>query len=150
MPLKVSVIGSTLTGRKTQAQKLAAKYGLVYIDPYEVLREALTLANPPPVDEKKAGKKDGKKPEEDKPEKAALKDFGMRIKESIKTPEEANNQQLLEAFTLKLKENFQQKTSEAVVEEFKEAEKKEAEKYAQQLKDFEDNAKKKKDPKKPA
>lgn len=62
MPLKLSVIGSTLSGRKTQAQKLAARYGLVYIDPYEVVKEALTLANPPPVDDKKAGKKEAKKP----------------------------------------------------------------------------------------
>jgi adenylate kinase family enzyme len=38
MPLKVIVVGSTMSGRKTQAQKMSAKYGLIYIDPWEATK----------------------------------------------------------------------------------------------------------------
>jgi adenylate kinase family enzyme len=38
MPLKLGLIGNTLSGRKTQAQKLCAKYGLVYIDPVDIVK----------------------------------------------------------------------------------------------------------------
>jgi adenylate kinase family enzyme len=62
MPLKLNVVGNTLSGRRTQAQRLANKYGLIYIDPYDIIREALLLANPVIIEDKKAGKKEAKKP----------------------------------------------------------------------------------------
>lgn len=61
MPLKIIVVGSTMSGRKTQAQKMSAKYGLTYIDPWEATKQALNLANPPVVEEKKGAKKEAKK-----------------------------------------------------------------------------------------
>lgn len=47
MPLKLSIFGSTLSGRHTQALKLSQKYGLNIIDLNEIIKESLILANPP-------------------------------------------------------------------------------------------------------
>lgn len=47
MPLKLCLFGNTLSGRHTQALKLAQKYGISIIDLNDVIKEALILANPP-------------------------------------------------------------------------------------------------------
>jgi adenylate kinase family enzyme len=47
MPLKLCLFGNTLSGRHTQALKLTQKYGINVIDLNDVIKEALTLANPP-------------------------------------------------------------------------------------------------------
>ena len=62
MPLKICLFGSSLSGRHTQALKLSQKYGVSVIDLYDIIKEALALANPP-VEEKKVIKKDLKKGE---------------------------------------------------------------------------------------
>lgn len=38
MPVKLGVTGSSLSGRRTQAAKLANRYGLVVIDPNDIIK----------------------------------------------------------------------------------------------------------------
>lgn len=53
LPLKVSIIGKSFSGKKTQAQLLAEKYNLVQYHPYELINEALERAQEDlePIDE---------------------------------------------------------------------------------------------------
>lgn len=44
LPLRVSIIGQSFSGKKTQAQMLAEKYNLVQYHPYELINEALERA----------------------------------------------------------------------------------------------------------
>lgn len=37
MPLKISFIGDSLSGKTTLAQKLVAKYGIVLINPVQII-----------------------------------------------------------------------------------------------------------------
>ena len=57
-------IGDRLVGKTTQGYKFCEKYGLTTIDPVLMVRQALDLAKPPPVEDPKKAKKDVKKPEE--------------------------------------------------------------------------------------
>lgn len=61
----MTFVGNNLTGKTTHSNKFAEKYGLTVIDPMLILKEALDLAKPPPVeDPKKASKKDAKRPDD--------------------------------------------------------------------------------------
>ena len=72
MPLKLSFVGDSLSGKTTLAQKLITKYGIVLINPVQIITDAFEL-NKEPVAEDPKKKKDSKKPEEENPEKIALK-----------------------------------------------------------------------------
>jgi hypothetical protein len=45
LPLRVSIIGKSFSGKKTQAQMLAEKYNLIQYHPYELINEALERAD---------------------------------------------------------------------------------------------------------
>ncbi len=49
MPLKISFVGNTLSGKTTLSQKLAQKYGLVVINPVSILSEAFELNKEPAI-----------------------------------------------------------------------------------------------------
>ncbi len=58
MPLKITLNGARLAGKSTHSAKLAEKYGVIIINPREIIKEALDLARPPiEEDPKKAAKK---------------------------------------------------------------------------------------------
>lgn len=40
MPLKMSFLGDTLSGKSTIANKISSKYGLVLINPQQLINEA--------------------------------------------------------------------------------------------------------------
>jgi adenylate kinase family enzyme len=40
MPLKIGFIGNSLSGKTALSQRLAQKYGLVYINPVSIISEA--------------------------------------------------------------------------------------------------------------
>ena len=43
LPLKISIIGKTMSGKKTMADLLKQKYGIELISPEDVIKEALFL-----------------------------------------------------------------------------------------------------------
>lgn len=43
MPLKISFVGDSLSGKTTLSQKIAQKYGIIFINPVSVIAEAFEL-----------------------------------------------------------------------------------------------------------
>lgn len=41
MPLKVTFLGAKLTGKSTHTAKLAEKYGVIIINPKEIIKQAI-------------------------------------------------------------------------------------------------------------
>jgi dephospho-CoA kinase len=85
MPLKIGFVGDRLSGKSSIANKIAAKYGIMIIDPKTILKESFELNKEPVVEDPKK-KKDLKKPEEENPEKIALKEFGEKMMRKLDSP----------------------------------------------------------------
>jgi cytidylate kinase len=79
MPLKLCIFGPRATGKSTQLARLAERYGLLIINPTDIITEALSLAKPPVEEDPKKAKKDNKKAEEPTAEKIALKEMGTKF-----------------------------------------------------------------------
>lgn len=63
MPLKVAFIGDRLSGKSTIAERIANKYGIICINPRNIIKEAVELNKEPPIIEDPKKKKDPKKTE---------------------------------------------------------------------------------------
>ena len=107
IPLKVSIIGQSFSGKKTQAQILAEKYNLKQYHPYELINEAIERAEEEieQIDEKHADIQEqepepedqqdmNESPEEPKADDSqALPEGEDAIPEENKTPEEPTEEE---------------------------------------------------------
>ena len=149
VPLKISVLGPKFSGKKNLANLLKQKYGLVFIDLKEIIKEATTLAAPPVEDEKdkkKAAKKDIKIEEKKvNPELIALGEILVQYKDR-EIPDDIQ----VNAVIIKIREHFPLKSNKEILEDINNSIKKEEEKAKERLVVAEDKNKKatKKDAKK--
>ena len=63
MPLKMAFVGDKFSGKTTISQKISSKYGVLIINPVNIIGQAFQLNKEPVIEDPKK-KKDSKKPED--------------------------------------------------------------------------------------
>jgi len=149
LPLRLLALGYPFSGRKTVSNFLKQKYGVEVLKMDEILKEAVDLNAPPPVEDPKKAKKGGKKEVEvPKPENTELKALGLTIKELQEKGEEIPTEIYIDAFRAKIKELFPPQTEDQIIDELKKYKQKEEDRVVEaQAQLAKEEAKKKKDPK---